>query len=52
MTVNTLEVQRFEVGDIVYLTGVVMTSGTTSVCNSTFYVRRTLRNEAESNRVA
>jgi hypothetical protein len=36
VTVKTLETHRFVVGQIVYLTGVVMTTGTTANYNSTF----------------
>jgi hypothetical protein len=36
VTVNTLEPHRFNVGDTVYLNGVVMTTGTSSKYNSVF----------------
>jgi hypothetical protein len=36
VTVNFLEAHRFAVGDTIYLTGVVMSPGTTSKYNSTF----------------
>lgn len=36
VTVNTLEAHRFSVGDTVYLTGVTMTTGTSTKYNSTF----------------
>jgi hypothetical protein len=36
VTVTTLEPHRFNIGDTVYLSGVVMTTGTTSKYNSTF----------------
>jgi hypothetical protein len=36
VTVNTLEVHRFKVGDVVYMTGVIMTTGSTAAYNSTF----------------
>jgi hypothetical protein len=36
VTVNMLETHRFNIGDTVYLNGVVMTVGTTSAYNSTF----------------
>jgi hypothetical protein len=36
VTINTLETHRFAVGDTVYLTGVTMSTGTTSAYNSVF----------------
>lgn len=36
VTVNTLEAHRFAIGDTVYMTGVVMTTGTAANYNSTF----------------
>jgi len=36
VTVKTLEAHRFAVGDVIYLTGVVMTTGTASYYNSVF----------------
>jgi hypothetical protein len=42
VTVNFLEAHRFNIGDWIYLTGVVMTTGTTSAYNSVFSDNGTL----------
>lgn len=36
VTINTLEAHRFQVGDVIYTTGIVMTTGTAANYNSTF----------------